>query len=142
MADVITIDQNKIYRAWRAYLLEHSDAEHFGVTNDKSVAQFPYSNLMMVGRPTNMTDFQNQEVTVDLTYQVDNYTDSEDVSILYNLDDACWAFFQELGFKRTGDSLLSDVSNSNVKRITSRFTIRNFGGRFLKELPVIPDEEE
>ena len=134
MADVISIDHNRIYRAWRQYLLDHSEARHFGVFNDKSVAEFPYCNLMMVGRPTNVTDLENHEVTVDLTYQTDSYTDSKDILALYGIDDACWEFFQELGFKRMGDSDLSEVSNSNVKRLTSRFTLRNFNGRFLKEL--------
>ena len=134
MADVITVDQRAIYSAWRTYLLEHSGAEHFGVFNDMSIAEFPYSNLMMLGRPTDVTDLENNEVTVDLTFQTDNYTDSDDVLILYGIDDACWAFFQELGFRRMGDSTLSQVSNSNVKRLTSRFTLRNFNGRFLKEL--------
>lgn len=134
MADVVTFDQNKVYKAWRQYLLENSDAKYFGVVNDKSVAKFPYSNIMMVGRPTNVTDLENHEVTVDLTYQTDSYTDSNDISILYGIDDACWAFFQELGFRRTGDSMVTEISNSNVKRITSRFTLRNFNGRFLKEL--------
>lgn len=137
MADVIQIDQNKIYKAWRQYLLQNSNAKHFGVVNDKSVAEFPYSNLMMLGRPTNVTDLENHECTVDLTYQTDSYTDSKDISILYEIDDACWAFFNELGFRRMGDSAISEVSNSNVKRITSRFTLTNFNGRFLKELPEI-----
>ena len=134
MADVIAVDINKIYKAWRAYLLEHSGAQHFGMVNDKSVAEFPYANLMMIGRPTNVTDLENHEVTVDLSFQTDCYTDSEKILTLYEMDSACWEFFQELGFRRMGDSTMSVISNSNVKRITSRFTLRNFNGRFLKEI--------
>lgn len=134
MADVIAIDLNKIYKAWRAYLKEHSSANHFGMVNDKSVAEFPYANLMMIGRPTNVSDLENHEVTVDLSFQTDCYTDSSKILALYEMDDACWAFFQELGFRRMGDASLSVVSNSNVKRLTSRFTLRNFNGRFLKEI--------
>ena len=134
MADVISIDLDAIYVAWRSYLLEHSGAKHFGMVNDKSVAQFPYANLMMIGRPTNVTDLENHEITVDLSFQTDCYTDSEKILTLYDMDDACWEFFQELGFRRMGDATLSVVSNSNVKRLTSRFTLRNFNGRFLKEV--------
>ena len=134
MADIIKIDQAKIYEKWRGYLLANSGAKHFGVVNDNSVAQFPYSNLLMIGRPTNVTDLENHEITVDLTYQTDSYTDSKDITILYDIDDACWEFFNELGFRRMGDSMLTVVSNSNVKRITSRFTLENFAGRFLKNL--------
>ena len=134
MADVIQIDHDKFYKAWRKYLLDHSGAKHFGVTNDKSIAEFPYSNLMMIGRPTNVTDLENHEITVDLTYQTDSYTDSSDISVLYGIDDACWAFFNELGFRRMGDSSIYEVSNSNVKRITSRFILQNFNGRYLKDI--------
>ena len=134
MADVIAIDINKIYIAWRAYLLEHSGAKHFGMVSDKSVAEFPDANLMMIGRNTNVSDLENHEVTVDLSFQTDCYTDSEKILSLYEMDSACWEFFQELGFRRMGDSSLSVVSNSNVKRLTSRFTLRNFNGRFLREI--------
>ena len=134
MADVIAIDLDEIYRAWRAYLLEHSGAKHFGMFNDKSVANFPYANLIMVGRPTNVTDLENHEATVDLTFQTDCYIDSNKIMSLYEMDTACWEFFNELGFRRMGDATPSTISNSNVKRLTSRFTLRNFNGRFLKTI--------
>ena len=134
MAEIIAVDLDKIYKAWRVYLLEHSGAKHFGMVNDQSVAEFPYANLMMVGRPTNVTDLENHEITVDLSFQTDCYSDSQKVSMLYEMDNACWEFFQELGFRRMGDATLSVVSYSNVKRLTSRFTLRNFGGRFLKDI--------
>lgn len=134
MADVIAIDLDKIYKAWRAYMLEHSCAKHFGMINDKSVAEFPYANLSMLGRPTNVTDLDNNEVTVDLTFQTDCYIDSMKILSLYEMDTACWEFFNGLGFRRMGDATPSAVSNTNVKRLTSRFTLRNFNGRFLKEI--------
>lgn len=132
--NTVTVDINQIYKAWRNFLLNHSTAEHFGMFNDKSVAEFPYCALTLVGKPTNVTDLSNYEVTVDLTLQTDCYIDNSKISDLYVMDDACWEFFNELGFRRMGDSALSVVDNSNVKRITSRFTMRNFAGRFLKDI--------
>jgi len=84
--------------------------------------------------PTNVTDFQNYEYTADLTLQTDCYIDSQKMLDLFSMDEACWEFFNMLGFKKTGDSIPSNVNNSNVKRITSRFTLRNFAGKFLIEL--------
>ena len=130
----VTVDLNKIYGAWRGFLLEHSTAKHFGVFNDKSVAEFPYCALTLVGKPTNRTDLSNYEVTVDLTLQTDCYIDSSKISELYVMDDACWEFFNKLGLRRMGDSALSNVDNSNVKRLTSRFTMRNFTGDFLIDI--------
>ena len=132
--NTVTVDINQIYKAWRGFLTNHSVAKHFGMFNDKSVAEFPYCALTLVGRPTNVTDLSNYEVTVDLTFQTDCYIDNSKISDLYVMDDACWEFFNELGFRRMGDSALSVVDNSNVKRITSRFTMRNFAGRFLKDI--------
>ena len=132
---VIEIDLNKLYKAWRKYMLEHSDAAHFGMINDKTVAEFPYSNMAMLGRPTDAATLTNEECTVDLTVQTDNYIDNpQKILSLHGMDDACWAFFQMLGFKRMGDSTPTPVSNSNVTRITSRFTMRNFPGYFLVDL--------
>lgn len=130
----VTVDLNKIYGAWRGFLLEHSTAKHFGMFNDKSVAEFPYCALTLVGKPTNRTDLSNYEVTVDLTLQTDCYIDSFKISELYVMDDACWEFFNKLGLRRMGDSSLSNVDNSNVKRLTSRFTMRNFTGEFLVDI--------
>lgn len=130
----VTVDLNKIYGAWRGFLLEHSTAKHFGMFNDKSVAEFPYCALTLVGKPTNRTDLSNYEVTVDLTLQTDCYIDSSKISELYVMDDACWEFFNKLGLRRMGDSALSNVDNSNVKRLTSRFTMRNFTGDFLIDI--------
>ena len=130
----VSVNLNEIYGAWRAYLLANTSARHFGMFNDKSVAEFPYAALTLVGKPTNVTDLSNYEVTVDLTLQTDCYIDSSKISDLYVMDDACWEFFNGLGFQRMGDTALSEVSNSNVKRLTSRFTLRNFAGRFLKDI--------
>lgn len=134
MADVVQIDLDKIYMAWKAYLEEHSKAAHFGMFNDKSVAQFPSAYIAKTGSPTNVTDLENHEATVDLTFQTDCYINDDSISDLYVMDDACWCFFNELGFRKMGDSALTVVNNSNVKRLTSRFTLRNFNGRFLKEI--------
>lgn len=134
MADIVSVDLNQIYGAWRRFLLEHSTAKHFGMFNDKSVAEFPYAALTLVGKSTNTSDLMNYEYTVDLTLQTDCYIDSSKISDLYIMDDACWEFFNSLGFRRMGDSTLSEVSNSNVKRLTSRFTMRNFAGKFLKDI--------
>ena len=132
---VVEIDLNKLYKAWRKYMLENSDAAHFGMINDKTVAEFPYSNLAMVGRPTDASTFMNDEATVDLTVQTDNYIDNpKKILSLYEMDTACWEFFQKLGFRRMGDNAPTPVSNSNVTRLTSRFTLRNFSGEFLADL--------
>lgn len=134
MADVVQIDLDKIYQAWREHLLANSDARHFGMFNDKSVADFPYANLMKIGSPTDATDLENNEATVDLTFQTDCYINNSDITALYVMDDACWVFFNELGFRKMGDSAPTVINNSDVKRLTSRFTLRNCNGRFLKEI--------
>lgn len=134
MADVVNVNLDALYSAWRLYLKEHSRAEYFGVDNDLTKAKFPYANFLMIGRPTDTSDLENHEITVDLTIQTDCYIDTQNLSDLYDMDSACWSFFQELGFRRMGNAILTDVSNMNVKRIISRFFLRNFNGRFLKEL--------
>lgn len=134
MADIVNVDLDALYRAWRTYMLENSKAKYFGVDNDLTKAKFPYANFLMIGRPTDTSDLENHEITVDLTIQTDCYIDTQNLSDLYDMDSACWSFFQELGFRRMGNAILTDVSNVNVKRIISRFFLRNFNGRYLKEL--------
>lgn len=136
MSNTVQLDHNKLYKAWRAYMLEHSVAEHFGAFNDRSQAEFPYANMSVIGRPTNTTDLDNIEYTVDLTVQTDCYIDTMNITDLFNMDEACWGFFQSLGFRKMGDSVPTAIQNSNVKSMTSRFMMRNFAGKFLNELEI------
>lgn len=134
MSNIVQLDKDALYKAWRKYLLEHTVCRDFGAFDDKSVAKFPYAVLTMVGMPTNVTDLGNYEYTVDLTVQTDVYIDTMKILDLFGMDEACSEFFNMLGFRKTGDSIPSSVQNSNVKRITSRFQMRNFAGKFLIEL--------
>lgn len=133
MADVVKFDLDKIYTAWRAYMLANSEAKHFGMVNDQTVAQFPFATLTLIGRPTNVTDLLNNEATVDLTFQTDCYIAKQRYDSLYTMDDACWQFFNNLGFQRVGDNAITAVDKS-VYRISSRFMLQNFNGRFLNEI--------
>lgn len=134
MSNIVQLDKDALYKAWRKYLLEHTVCRDFGAFDDKSVAKFPYAVLTVVGMPTNVTDLGNYEYTVDLTVQTDVYIDSMKILDLFGMDEACSEFFNALGLRKTGDSIPSSVQNSNVKRITSRFQMRNFAGKFLIEL--------
>ena len=133
MTDTVSFDMDALYGAWRAYLLENSGAKYFGMANDQSVAGFPCAVLTMIGRPTNFTDLLNNEHTIDLTFQTDCYINAPEYSSVYDMDNACWQFFSNLGFRRMGDSVLS-VVDKLVYRVTSRFTLTNFTGRFLNEI--------
>ena len=142
MSNIVQLDKDALYQTWRAYMLEHSICEHFGAFDDKSPAKFPYAVLTIVGMPTNTTDFQNYEHTVDLTVQSDCYIDSMKITQLFSMDEACWEFFNMLGMKKTGDSIPSSVGNSNVKRITSRYVMRNFAGKFLIDLQTQTENDQ
>ena len=141
MSNIVQLDKDALYKAWRLYMLEHSICKNFGAFDDKSVAKFPYAVLTIVGNPTNTTDLQNYEYTTDLTVQSDCYIDSMKITDLFSMDEACWEFFNMLGFRKTGDSLPTSVSNSNVKRITSRYTMRNFAGKFLIDLQTEQEQQ-
>ena len=137
MSRIVQLDKDALYRAWRTYLRQNSVARNFGAFDDKSVAVFPYATLTIVGMPTNATDLDNYEYTVDLTIQTDCYIDSMKILDLFRMDEACTEFFNMLGFRHMGDSMPTTVQNSNVKRITSRYQMRNFAGRFLIDLDEI-----
>lgn len=130
----VQLNQNELYQAWRSYMLENSIAKNFGAFNDGTVGKLPYATLTIVGMPTNATDLENFEYTVNLTVQTDCYIDSMKITDLFDMDAACWDFFNSLGFRRMGDSTPSKVQNSSVKRITSRFTMNNFAGKFLIDI--------
>lgn len=131
---MIEIDFEKIYSAWRTYLLNNSKAKHFGVIFDPSKqAEFPYANLSLVGHPTQGGDLEGDEMSVNLTFDASAFINGNKYMTLYNIDDASAQFFFELGFQRVGDSQMTRVSNT-VTTITSRFTLRNYTGFFLKDI--------
>lgn len=133
MADIVHVDLDAIYVAWREYMLANTSVKHFGMISDQSVAKFPYATITMIGRATGVTDLLNNEATADLTFQTECYINGTDYASLYAMDEACWQFFNNLGFRKMGDSTLM-VVDKTVYRIVSRFQLRNFNGRFLNEL--------
>ena len=133
MPEILTIDLNQIYKAWKAHLEENSGAKYFGMVTDGSVAKFPYANLMMIGNSTNAMDLENNECTWSLTFQTDCYVDDAKVySVLYPMDEACRQFFADLGFRKVGDSAL--VTANGITRLTSRFNMPHYNG-ILDNLP-------
>lgn len=134
MANMVEFDIEQMYEAWRTYLLTNSNAKYFGMVYDSTkVANFPYANFRMIGRPTNRGDLQGDEATVNLTIETEAYINTNKYMTLYNIDNASANFFIELGFQRIGDTTPLKVSDT-VTKIQSRFILRNFDGYFLKEL--------
>lgn len=127
---IVTVDVDGLYRAWRAWMTDNSEAQHFGVLDDSAtLSGFPGATLRVIGRPTAASDLENTEATVDLTVQVDCYITGKKLTALYAMDDAAAAFFQSRGFHRIGDAQPIKQSET-VTRLTSRFTFNNFNGTF------------
>ena len=135
MGKAIEIDLDSIYSAWRVYLIAKSEAEHFGMVFDPTrQSKFPYANLRMVGRPTAGTDFEGDEMSIDLTFEAEGYINNNKyLTSLYGIDSASADFFMQLGFQRVGDSAIVKVSDT-VTKITSRFRMRSYCGSFLRKL--------
>ena len=130
----IHLDINEIYQAWRAYLLENSMAEHFGMLYDPSKqAEFPYANMRLLSRPKTNGDLEGDETTISITIETEAMINTDKYLTLYNIDQASADFFASLGFARVGDSEPIKVSDT-VTKIQSRFYMRNYGGSFLRDL--------
>ena len=139
MADILTIDINEIYKAWKAHLEANSGAKYFGMLNDGVSAKFPYANLQMIGNTSNVTDLSGDECTWSLTFQTDVYIDNTKYySVLYPMDEACRQFFVNLGFRKVGESAL--MSSNGITRLTSRFNLPHYNGE-LDNLPTISNGE-
>lgn len=130
----VEFDIEKMYEAWRTYLLANSKAKYFGMVFDSTkVAKFPYANFRMIGRPTNGGDLEGDEATVNLTIETEAYINTNKYMTLYDIDNASADFFIELGFRRIGDTSPLKVSDT-VTKIQSRYILNNFNGTFIKEL--------
>lgn len=137
MGKSIELDIDKIYQAWRTYLLAHSQAKYFGMLFDSTKqAHFPYANLRLVSRYTDGSDLDGDESSIYLTFETEAYINNSKLLTLYNIDTASADFFLELGFRRTGDSQVMRVSDT-VTKITSRFLLRHYCGYFLVDLDEI-----
>lgn len=130
---IVKFDVDKIYKAWRQYLISNSVARNFAAFNDNSVAKCPAASLELIGTPTMELDLQNNEHTINLTFKTVCAINNEKVTQLYGMNDACREFFNQLGFQQFGDSVLQTTDN-NIHEITSRFILRNFTGSFLIEI--------
>lgn len=133
MPSVMEVDLDSIYVDWRGYLLENSKAKYFGMLFDPvKQAKFPYANLRLVSRPRDGSDFENDEMSVALTFECEAYINNSELMTLYNIDSASAQFFANLGFSRIGGTPIAKVSNT-VTKITSRFYLPHYCGYFLNE---------
>ena len=134
MGKSIEVDLDRIYKAWRVYLIGKTEARYFGMIFDVTrQAKFPYANFRMLGRSTNGSDLQGDESSIQLTFETEGYINDNKYLTLYDIDTASTDFFFELGFKKIGDSPLIKVSDT-VTKISSRFLLQNYCGYFLKEI--------
>lgn len=135
MPNMIPVDLDNIYKAWRIYLIAHSPATHFGMVFDTTkLAEFPYANLAMVSRTTSGSDLQGDESSIDLTFETEAYINNDKyITGLYAIDNASADFFNKLGFRRVGSTRPIQVGGT-VTKITSRFYMANYCGRFLIDL--------
>ena len=131
---IVEFSTEDIYEAWRSYLLANSSAKYFGMVYDATrQAKFPYANFRVIGRPTAGGDLDGNEASVNLTVETEAYINNNKYTTLYDIDTASANFFNELGFRRVGDSEPLKVSDT-VTKIQSRFTLVNFCGFFLKDI--------
>ena len=127
MADIITVDLNVVYSAWYSFMKTAvPEIKKYGMISDGSVATFPYANLQMIGNPSNIVDLENNECTVNLTFQTDCYVNNQSALTLQKMDDGCRSFFISLGFRKMGDSVWS--TTNGITRCTSRFNMPNYNG--------------
>ena len=134
MPSIIDVDLDGIYQDWRTYLLANSQAKYFGMLFDPvKQAKFPYANLRLVSRARDGSDFENDEMSIALTFEAEAYINNSELLTLYNIDTASAQFFADLGFSRIGGTAIVKVSNT-VTKITSRFYLPHYCGYFLNEL--------
>lgn len=132
MAEILTIDIDAIYRAWREYLIAHTKLRSFGMITDGAIAKFPYGNLRMIGNLTNASDMENNEATWNLSFQTDFFINTTKLSEIYEMDSVSRQFFVEHGFRKMGESVPQMLNK--VTQLTSRYNMTHYNGVFIQDI--------
>lgn len=132
MAEILTIDIDAIYRAWREYLIAHTKLRSFGMITDGAIAKFPYGNLRMIGNLTNASDMENNEATWNLSFQTDFFINTTKLSEIYEMDSVSRQFFVGHGFRKMGESV--PQMQNKVTQLTSRYNMTHYNGVFIQDI--------
>lgn len=132
MAEILTIDIDAIYSAWREYMIAHTNLRNFDMITDGAIAKFPHGNLRMIGNITNASDMENNEATWNLTLQTDFSINSKKLSELYKMDSVSRQFFIEHGFRKMGESV--PQMQNKVTQLTSRYNMTHYNGVFIQDI--------
>lgn len=92
-----------------------------------------YARIFLMGNPTSSADLQGNENATNLSFQVDSFASGVGaLSKAYEIDSASHAAMFNMGFHRTyGASEIENI-DSNIKRVTSRYS-RIYTGQLLGE---------
>lgn len=132
MAEILTIDIDAIYKAWREHLIAHTKLRNFGMITDGAIAKFPYGNLRMIGNLTNASDMENNEATWNLSFQTDFFINTTKLSEIYEMDSVSRRFFAEHGFRKMGESV--PQMQNKVTQLTSRYNMPHYNGIFIQDI--------
>ena len=99
----------------------------------ETIAKGKYARLLLMGMPTDRSDLEGNECSVNLSFQTEAFADGIFAqNDAYDIDSAIHKCMVGMGFRRTFGPEVLDNIDSRIKRVVSRYG-RVYTGQLLGE---------
>lgn len=122
MSKIVNIPIDEIYDKWsKAMSLVVGD--NYTIDDIETVAKTPFAKISLIGNPTDSYDLDGNEMSIQITLQVEVYTSGQKaLSELYRIDNASHQALMHMGFRRSYGCRVIKNTDTLIKRGVSRYT--------------------
>lgn len=134
MPTVIENPALKVFERWAAEMEPVVGAGNYSMSSSKTLVDSDkYARIFMMGNPTTSSDLAGDECGTTASFQTDSFaTGQKALTEAYNIDGKSHEAMVGMGFRRTYGPEEMENIDSNIKRITSRYS-RVYTGQLLGE---------
>ena len=109
---------NKIYTELYEYMKNEYPTLKGGQTYDEGKVKLPFMHFFQLDAPTKLTDLSNNEVGVNLAYQIDVYN-NQGVNQVREMSNKIRSYMISQGFRCK--NFMPIINGSNVSRFVARY---------------------
>lgn len=115
-----------VYEKWKAKIVDIVGEGNFSVSNNETLIDDKrerYAQIFLLGNPTASADLTGNETSTSPSFQTDSFANGVGaLSTAYEIDAVSHAAMVGMGFQRTyGPQEIKNI-DSNIKRVTSRYS--------------------
>ena len=112
----------EVFAQWGMAVSAIVGEDGYSADNTTTVAKFPFARLLLTGAPTADMDLYGNETAIQPAFTVESFAMGNGaLTLARRIDAASHAAMISMGYRRTYGPSVIENTDSNIKRIVSRY---------------------